>query len=157
MAQDTNVANQQAAREWQSNPALHKEFTSFDAYSAYCRAVASGRARVSEPKVLYGTENPTTTAPARALSSAQHLPDHAPQGGGFSAPDAAIGVIRGWSHPVSMDVLNIARDLRSTHRPMGRKQTEEPIAAKANVSMEVAGCAFAMAVQQYEKQTNRGG
>lgn len=32
-------------REWNSNLALHEEFSSFDAYRAYCKATESGLAR----------------------------------------------------------------------------------------------------------------
>ena len=68
MTHDRNAENQQAAREWQSNPDLHNEFTSFDAYAAYCRAVASGRARVSAQKVPTVSQNAHTHTHVKPLS-----------------------------------------------------------------------------------------
>jgi len=145
--------NQQAAREWQSNPALHKEFTSFAAYAGYCRAVASGRARGTAQKVLSVPQN--TYMHDKPLSIAPPVSGHHPGGGSFPPPDAADGVL-GWMHPVSIEVLNIARDVRANNRHLGRSAMEELIAAKAGVSMEVAITAGRMAVQDYPKRTAHG-
>jgi hypothetical protein len=35
-----------AKREWATKPKLHSEFTSVEAYVAFCKAVAAGRVRV---------------------------------------------------------------------------------------------------------------
>lgn len=142
--------NQQAAREWQSNPALHKEFTSFDAYAAYCRAVASGRARESQPRTL--TVNVHTHTHDKPLSQPEPGSRHHPGGGGFPAPDAEDGCAARWSHPVSIEVLNIARDVRANNRQMGRSAMEDLIAAKAGVTMDVAITAGRMAVHAYPKR-----
>lgn len=153
MAHDPNTANQQAAREWQSNPALHNEFTSFDAYAAYCRAVASGRARVSQPKTLTVTQNVhTTTHKPLSITQPEPVSRTQPGGGSFPAPDAADWYEGRWRNPVSIEVLNIAREVEANTRGLGRKAMEEMIAAKAGVSFEIACTAGRMVMQDYPKR-----
>lgn len=144
--------NQKAAREWQANPALNNEFTSFDAYAAYCRALTDGRARGSEQKGAYLA--PNTYMHDKPIAPPDPL--HSPRGGSFPAPDAADECVMRWRHPISIEVLNIAREVRATNRHRGRSAVEELIAAKAGVSMDVASTARSIAVQDYPKRAAHG-
>lgn len=148
MTHDRNAENQQDAREWQSNPDLHDEFTSLDTYAAYRRAVASGRARVSAQKVP--TVNQNTHTHDSPLSVTLRVPGYVPTSTLYPAPDGTSGSL--FSHQVPMHVLNIARDLRANNRQLGRTQLGELIAAKAGVSLDVAICAGGMAAGNYRKR-----
>lgn len=165
---NTDQVRAQAAREFDSRPALAAEFSSKEAYVAFRAAEARGACRIFRKTTttarVFSNPGAQATRAAGAMpghGARQMAPNVAP---GYGADSGASGGAGGfvysgefasklgqakWACPVSDATLKVALGLMQSGetRHMGRNAVAQLIAKRAGVGLDVADVARAMAIR----------
>jgi hypothetical protein len=148
----------QAAREFDSRPALAAEFSSKEAYVAFKAAEARGACRIfSKPAAPAARGAGAMPSHAASQTAPRVEPGYGADSGVRSGGGAGGFVYSGefasrlgqtqWACPVSDATLKVALGVMQSGetRNMGRNAIEQLIAKRAGVGLDVAGTARAMA------------